>query len=133
MVLVQQLDQNGCAIACLAMLLGCDYYTMRSKLDTCGDILPRWGYPHFKLKFLPKEIIAVLNRFGIGSSFIKWTPDNFQCILLITPVKNPEYTHAVLYHGGDICDPMITNPQPLSHLDDYHVYCCIGVNNAIST
>lgn len=129
MVLVEQLDRDGCAIACMAMVLGCDYYTMRSKLDTCKDILPGWGKPNFGLKFSAKAIRAVLEKFEIQVSYIKWKPENAFCILLVTPVTNPEYTHALLYTGQAICDPMLSDPQPLDHLENYHVHCCIGVNN----
>lgn len=130
MVLVEQLDREGCAIACMAMILGCDYYTMRSKLDTCGGILPKWGKPLFELKFKPKEIKMILEKFGIKTTYLKWRPQNALCILLVTPMKNPEYTHAFVYFSKDIYDPMFSDLQPLDHLENYNVHCCIGIDGA---
>ena len=130
MVLVEQLDKEGCAIACMAMILGCDYYTMRSKLDTCGDILPKLGKPLFELKFNPKEIRKVLEKFGIKTTYIKWKPENPLRILLATLVEDPGYTHALVCSCESICDPMFRNPQPLDHLESYNVYCCIGIGGA---
>lgn len=129
MVLVEQLDKEGCAIACMAMVLGYDYYTMRRRLDTHADMLSGWGKPHFDLMLKPYPIMLILENFGIKTTYIKWKPENLLCILFITSVKQPEITHAVLCTDGMICDPMFSDPQPLSHLDNYHVYCCIGVND----
>ena len=130
MVLVEQLDKDGCAIACMAMVLGCDYYTMRSKIDACIDFLPKWGKPLFELKFKPKEIRKILEKFGTQTTYIKWRPQNSLCILLVTPVKNPEYTHAFVCSNKTICDPMFSDPQPLDHLENFHVHCCIGIDGA---
>lgn len=133
MVLVRQLDREGCVIACLAMVTGHTYYNMRKKLDELKHLLPRWGSPDFELKFKPKEIRTVLKSFKIDTTYLKWDEKNGTCILLVTPVKNPEYTHALVHIQGsvigEIRDPMIYGPLTLSHLDHYNIHSCIGIDD----
>lgn len=140
MVLVEQLDREGCTIACLAMLLKCDYYEMRKKLDDLNnafpDLLSRWGKPEFILTFYAKEICGVLLQSRIVSEYVKWYEDedkndnNSTHILLLSPVKHPGYTHAVIYHDRMIYDPLEDKPQP-NILENFNVHCCIRVNDAI--
>lgn len=140
MVLVQQLDREGCTIACLAMLLNCDYYEMRKKLDdlnhSFSHLLSRWGEPEFILTFYPKEICGVLLQLRIISEYVKWyenedkNDNNSTHILLLSPAKHPEYTHAVIYHDRMIYDPTKDKPQP-NNLENFNVHCCIRVNDAI--
>lgn len=123
MRLIKQLDRHGCTVACLAMLLNKDYYTIRQLLDLYTEILPRLAPPKdpkkssvgFDLSMYPHEITQILKALdpGIECEYIKWEQSLKDLILLsVVPIDSYRTAHAVVCDGEQevIYDPMLDEP-----------------------
>lgn len=126
---IKQLDRKGCAVACLAMLLGYDYYKMRSLIDKMGGQLCNWGKKPdpsrgFVLGLYPHEMLQIIKtlRPKVKSNCVKWKESLSKAIIVVVPINTYMTTHAVFYDGKMIYDPGEDKPiTPRKYFKDKNI------------
>ena len=63
MRLIKQIDDTGCGIACFAALVEIDYQTAKNVVSS----VLKWSPQKRKFRTQPKQLIAVLNGYGVGA------------------------------------------------------------------
>jgi len=131
---VQQMDERGCTIACMAMITGVHYFDVRKVLHEHVDRLsqnvldPTLG----SIGVYCDEMQKVLEEhFGVKSKFVKFESLDAlrkHCVLFICPVnwRYPGSGHAVVF---DALQRRILDPsrESIDNIGEYNVYCCLEI------
>jgi ABC-type bacteriocin/lantibiotic exporter with double-glycine peptidase domain len=103
MKLVEQLDNDGCGLACVAMIVGTSYSTIKKAADTILNTPEHRRHPSY-LGTSAKHLNALLNSYGMWCSKRRIQVDNSDllpddCILAVrTPyIKNKKDWHWVIF------------------------------------
>jgi len=129
---IEQLDQYGCTIACMAMIVGMSYFELREMMHRKMDKFRHGFVKPGNIGFGCIEFKLYLKQwFGISSEFIKFCDlDDLKqhCVLWIAPLTGPyTYIHAVVF---DSCTRRILDPNlqdKIKNLDKHNVVCCIAI------
>ena len=124
---IQQLHEDGCAIACIAMITGMSYSQIQ-------DILP----PPEKFIFRLIQLQSVLiNVFNIPCKFIEFTSLQLlrkHCVLGIYKLYDLSLTaHCVVFDANNTCilDPANEADCCIEDLDEHRVFGCIEIDSNI--
>ena len=125
--LVSSMENNGCAISCLAMVARTSFFAMREKLST---VIFRHMDKTMNLESLAMpadEVYHVLRtHLGIRCEGVKFVhPMKNHCILFMSPVNLARSAHAVVWDAKrrTLLDPDGT----LDNLDDFNVHHCLEI------
>lgn len=129
---VQQLDQHGCTIACIAMIVDMSYFMVREMIQfKVARLEKQPPVPPQLIGLYCEEISDVLGRiYKVPCKFVKFSSlrrMKKHCILWVTPLMWKECgTHVILFDADKRCilDPM----NMLKKLDKYNVACCMEID-----
>jgi hypothetical protein len=127
---VQVEDENGCAPACIAMILGCKYRDVTKHFLTDFN---KKGMPHARAVFfieqhgfssITKELGGVKHKDILRAEMFKvFAPIH---LLQVEPQFDVNYTHSVvMLHNGSLLDPS-PGHESASPDDYYHIRTVTG-------
>ncbi len=128
---IRQQDENGCMVACLAMVTGQTYEQVRDDALAMGKTLGTGGglIEHDLISYLTDRGYAVGRKykwFGMNVQRDKWPADPFAPVH-ICAVNGPGRHGVVLLADGRVFDPMFDEPRQFSDYAD--VAYMLGVWN----
>jgi len=128
---VEQLDQCGCTIACLAMILEMPYFQVRTELHSTIDRLKKPCVPYTEIGLNCVDMQVILEReFSKPCQFIKFlslSKLKKHCMLYICPLEGGySGIHAVMFDAisRKLIDP---TAHKIINLDNFNVMCCIEI------